>query len=79
MQGILTFYAKVKKDTTQEKKATIKDKKDILGTKGTKQGNSGQKGRKGTFLALCFFPERAWSLAWNTRVWLNRIQVMFGI
>ena len=46
-QWILTFYAKVKKDTTQ-------DKKDILGTKGTKQGHSGHKGRIAPFW-LCVF------------------------
>ena len=51
-QQILNFYAKVKKDRTQDKKATTQDKKDILGTKGTKQGHAGQKDRKGTFLAL---------------------------
>ena len=33
-QRILTFYAKVKKNTTQNKKATTQDKKDISGTKG---------------------------------------------
>ena len=54
-QRILTFYAKDKKDTTQNKKATTQDKKDILRRKGTKQGHSGQKGEKGTFLTLCFF------------------------
>ena len=52
-QRILTFYAKVKKDTTQDKKATTQDIKHILGKKGTKQSHSGQKGRKGAFLALC--------------------------
>ena len=53
-QRILTFYAKVEKDTTQDKKATTQDKKDFWGPKGTKRGHSGQKGRRGTFLALCF-------------------------
>ena len=53
-QRILTFYAKVKKDTTQDKKATTQAKKDFWGPKGTKRGQSGQKGRGGTFLALCF-------------------------
>ena len=53
-QRILTFYAKVKKDTTQDKKATTQAKKDFSGSEGTKQGHSGQKGRRGTFLALCF-------------------------
>ena len=46
-QRTLTFYVKVKKDTTQ-------DKKDFWGTKGTKRGHSRQKGRRGTFLTLCF-------------------------
>ena len=54
-QRILTFYAKVKKDTTQDKRATTQAKKDFCGPKGTKRGQSGQKGRRGTFLALCFF------------------------
>ena len=70
-QRILTFYAKVKKDTTQDKKATTQAEKDFWGSKGTKRGHSGQKGKRGTFLPL-FLPELAWSLAWNTRVWLNR-------
>ena len=45
LQRILTFYAKVKKDTTQDKKATTQAKKDFGGSKGTKRGHSGQKGR----------------------------------
>ena len=31
------------------------------------------------FLALCVFPRLAWNLAWNTRAWLNRRQVMYEI
>ena len=58
---------RAKKDITQDKKATTQDKKDILGTKRTKQGHSGQKGLRGTFLALYFFPGRAWNLAWSPR------------
>ena len=53
-QRILTFYAKVKKDTTQDKKATTQAKNDFRGSKGTKRGHSGQKGRRGPDLALCF-------------------------
>ena len=78
-QRILTFYAKVKKDTTQDKKATTQAKKDFCGPKGTKRGQSGQNGRGGTFLTLCFSPGRAWSLAWSTRAWLKRKQVMVSI
>ena len=53
-QRILTFYAKVKKNTTQDKKATTQPKKDFWGSKGTKRGHSGQKGRRGPCLALCY-------------------------
>ena len=60
-QRILTFYAKVKKDTTQDKKATTQHKKDILGTKG----------QKGHLFGSVSFPERAWSLAWYTRLFVG--------
>ena len=48
---------RAKRETTQDKKATTQDEKDISGTKRTKQSHSGQKGIRGTFLALCFLED----------------------
>ena len=77
-QRILTFYAKVKKDTTQDKKATTQAKKGLLRVKRDKTRPFRTKGQKGHLFSSVFFPERAWSLAWNTRVRLNR-KVMVSI
>ena len=76
-QRILTFYVKVKKDTTQDKKATTQAKRTFEGQKGQNEAIQDKRALRAYFDPV-FFPELAWSLAWNTRVWLNR-KVMISL
>ena len=75
-QQILTFYAKVEKDTTQDKKATTRAKKDFSGSKGTKRGHSGQKGRESTYFGS-FFSGRSLARAVLRRATAHRFRFLW--
>ena len=53
--------------------------KGLLRAKRDKTRPIRTKGQKGHLFSSEFFPGRAWSLAWSTRAWLNRKQVMVSI
>ena len=56
-QQILTFYTKVKKDTTQDKKATTQAKRTFEGQKGQNEANQDKRAERAPILALSFLED----------------------